>query len=154
MKNNIFTFLLMAVVAIPFTACKKDGDSDPQGELTGTWTLERTETTYRLSDEAEETIVRDYSTETGESTITLTSDGRILVKDWDEDEETHIETSGTFEIRDGKIYASVAGETFPFDNGFDYTIAGNRLTITGDDTIFVEALGINAEVSIRIIARR
>lgn len=153
MKTKMFIYLLMPLLAAPFLACDKD-DDDPQNELTGTWKLERTETTYRFSDDAQETVVRDYTTEDQESTITLTSDGRILVKDWDEDDETYIETSGTFEVRDGKLHASIAGEVLPFDNGFDYDVSGNTLTITGEDMIYVEVFDLEAEASIRITLRR
>src|SRR5690554_1087263 len=131
MKTNIFTLFLMAIFIAPLTSCNKDGDNDPDGaELTGTWTLQRTETTYKLTEENEETIVRDYTTEDSPSTVTFTSDGRLLVKDWNEDEDSYIETNGEYEIVDGRIHASIAGDFFGFDDGFTYSIAGNTLTIT------------------------
>ena len=154
MKNKVLILLMTAFLTVPMVSCDKDKDPEPQNQLAGTWTLQRSEMTVKLSDEATETIIRDYTSESDPSTIVLTSDGQITVKDWDEDEGDYVVTTGTYEIRDGKLFATVAGEVLPFNNGFDYSISGNVLTISGTDELFIEQLGIDAEVDLKIIANR
>lgn len=149
MKNQIFTLILMAIIAVSLSSCKKDNKADPAEELSGSWVLQKSETSFTISGGTEEALVRDYAAEEQESTIVITEDGQITVRDWNELEETHDVSIGTYEIRDGKIYASIDADSFPFENGFDYTIDGNALTVSVEDTVYIEALDITAEVEFK-----